>query len=46
VRVKESSEESGMGSKGRLLKAIIRLLKLAESSFGRIIEDAQRPHHA
>jgi hypothetical protein len=45
VSVKEGSEELGMGSKGRLLKVIIRLSKLTESSFGRIIEASQRPNH-
>ena len=45
VKVKESSEEVGMGSKGGLLKAIIGFFKLAEASLSRIIEDSQRPNH-
>ena len=39
VSVKESFEELWMSSKGGLLKALIGLLKIAQSSFGCIIED-------
>ncbi len=46
VSVKESFEELWMSSKGGLLKAFIGLLKIAQSSFGCIIEDPQRPNHS
>ena len=46
VCVKESFEELWMGSQSGLLKALIGLLKIAQFSFGCIIEDPQRSKHS
>ncbi len=46
VHIKESSLEVWMGSKSGLLQALIGSLKIAQSRFGCIIEDPQRPNHS
>ena len=46
VSIKERFEELWMSAKGGALKALIGLLKIAQSSFGGIIKDPQRPDHS
>ena len=46
VHIQESFIEIWMGSKSRLLKALIGVCKLTEVRFSSIIEHPQRPNHS